>query len=205
MPVRQQAVAEVRTDEAGCSRYNDSQARPAPAFIVCGQAPAGGRAPSIAFLIGTGRIGGSTTRGSTGTAPERSPCALLSKRHIGLSKSTHDWLPSSGSAAFFRDSDWLSVLQSWASDIVSALRYYAEGADGVGCGNPSPTTRTHAKRSSCMATFPEQFAQASCESISILVPGLADGDRESRQRCLEQKMARSDKDRIGHTATALAT
>ena len=44
MPVRQQAVAKVRTNEAGCSRYNDSQVRPAPAFIACGRAPAGGSA-----------------------------------------------------------------------------------------------------------------------------------------------------------------
>ncbi|MYB52747.1 MAG: DUF29 domain-containing protein, partial [Acidobacteriia bacterium] len=40
LPVRQQAVAKVRTDEAGGSRYNDSQVLPAPAFIVCGQATA---------------------------------------------------------------------------------------------------------------------------------------------------------------------
>ena len=69
--VRQQAVAKVRTDEPGCSRYryNDSQALPAPAFIACGRAAAGGRAPSIAFPVRTGRTGGSTA-----TVPEGAGC-----------------------------------------------------------------------------------------------------------------------------------
>ena len=42
VPVRQNPVAEMRTDEACGSSDNDVQVSPSPAFIVCGSARAGG-------------------------------------------------------------------------------------------------------------------------------------------------------------------
>ncbi len=129
---------------------------------------------------------GSLIRAPTEIVPEGVPRDLLSKRRIGPAQRTRDWPPDSDAAASlggrlaFRSTEL-------AFNIVSVQRSEAEGADGVGCRNPSPPTRTHAKRSSCVATFPEGFAQTSCESMWTLVLGLADGHLKSRSQCLRRR------------------
>ena len=126
---------------------------------------------------------GSQIRASTEIVPEGVPRDLLSKRRIGPAQWTRDWLPDSDAAASlggrlaFRSTEL-------ASNIVSVQRYESEGADGVGCGNPSPTTRTRAKRSSSMATFREGSARPLGESRWTLVLEPADGHWKSRSQCL---------------------